>query len=285
MTTIVFPGQGSQFVEMSKYFYENFDESKRVFELISDVTKIDIKNIIFNNPSNFLNQTQYTQLSIFCSSISIFEALKNNTNFEKLNIKYMLGHSLGEYSALTAAGILSIESCALLLKSRGELMQNAYEPNKSGMAAILGLNSKTVEEIISKNNLKIEIANDNSPIQVVISGINRDIIESEVIFKKENAKNVFQGEIKNKKILSKTLTEVLNESKYSKEKIDFLDIDAEGADLDVLNSLDFTKYSPELICVEYIGENKEDSNIFKFLFSQNYKNIWSGVFSHLFKKN
>ena len=188
MTTIVFPGQGSQFVEMSKDFYENFDESKRVFELISDVTKIDIKNIIFNNPSNFLNQTQYTQLSIFCSSISIFEALKNNTNFEKLNIKYMLGHSLGEYSALTAAGILSIESCALLLKSRGELMQNAYEPNKSGMAAILGLNSKTVEEIISKNNLKIEIANDNSPIQVVISGINRDIIESEVIFKKENAK-------------------------------------------------------------------------------------------------
>ena len=103
--------------------------------------------------------------------------------------------------------------------------------------------------------------------------------------KKENAKNVFQGEIKNKKILSKTLTEVLNKSKYSKKKIDFLDIDAEGADLDVLNSLDFTKYSPELICVEYIGENKEDSNIFKFLFSQNYKNIWSGVFSHLFKKN
>ena len=103
--------------------------------------------------------------------------------------------------------------------------------------------------------------------------------------KKEIANNVFQGKIKSKKILSKTMNEILKETKYFKKKIDFLDIDVEGADLEVLESLDFSEYSPELICVEYIGENKEDSNIFKFLFSQNYKNIWSGVFSHLFKKN
>ena len=103
--------------------------------------------------------------------------------------------------------------------------------------------------------------------------------------KKEIAKNVFQGKIKNKKILSKTLTEVLNKSKYYKKKIDFLDIDAEGADLDVLESLDFSMYSPELICVEYIGKDKNGSEIFKFLVSRGYKNIWSGVFSHLFKKN
>ena len=103
--------------------------------------------------------------------------------------------------------------------------------------------------------------------------------------KKENANNVFTGKIKNKKILSKTLTEVLNKSKYSEKKIDFLDIDAEGADLDVLESLDFSKYSPELICVEYIGKDKKDSNIFKFLINNGYENIWSGVFSHLFKRN
>ena len=103
--------------------------------------------------------------------------------------------------------------------------------------------------------------------------------------KKENANNVFTGKIKNKKILSKTLTEVLNKSKYSEKKIDFLDIDAEGADLDVLESLDFSKYSPELICVEYIGKDKKDSNIFKFLINNGYENIWAGVFSHLFKRN
>ena len=73
--------------------------------------------------------------------------------------------------------------------------------------------------------------------------------------------------------------------KYSEKKIDFLDIDAEGADLDVLESLDFSKYSPELICVEYIGKDKKDSNIFKFLINNGYENIWSGVFSHLFKRN
>jgi len=103
--------------------------------------------------------------------------------------------------------------------------------------------------------------------------------------KKEIANNVFQGKIKNKKILSKTLTEVLDESKYYEKKIDFLDIDVEGADLDVLESLDFSKYSPELICVEYIGKDKDNSEIFKFLVKRGYKNIWSGVFSHLFKKS
>ncbi len=98
------------------------------------------------------------------------------------------------------------------------------------------------------------------------------------------AKNVFQGQIKSKKILSKTLNEVLRDSKYSAKKIDFLDIDVEGSDLEVLSSLDFTKYSPELICIEYIGKDKENSDIFKFLKNKKYKNIWSGVFSHIFIK-
>ncbi len=102
--------------------------------------------------------------------------------------------------------------------------------------------------------------------------------------KKKIAENVFQGKIKSKKILSKTLSQILNESKYSERKIDFLDVDVEGADLDVLESLDFSKYSPELICVEYIGKNKNNSDIFNFLKNKNYENIWSGVFSHIFKR-
>ena len=102
--------------------------------------------------------------------------------------------------------------------------------------------------------------------------------------KKINANNVFQGKVKTAKIVSKKLTEIIDNSKYKGKKIDFLDIDVEGADLDVLESLDFDRYSPELICVEVIKEKTEESEIFKFLKSKNYQKIWSGVFSHLFKK-
>ena len=188
MTVIVFPGQGSQFLEMSKDFYDNFDIARDVFNLVSDTANIDIKNIIFKNPSDLLNQTQYTQLAIFCASISIFKVIEKEINFQKLKVNYMLGHSLGEYTALTASGMLSIENCALLLKIRGELMQNAYEPNKSGMAAIIGINSNIAEKLIKKHNLTVEIANDNSPQQIVISGIKSDLLNSEKIFRGGGAK-------------------------------------------------------------------------------------------------
>ena len=102
---------------------------------------------------------------------------------------------------------------------------------------------------------------------------------------KGQAESVFQGEIKEKEIEAFTLDEILSRDKYKDSKIDLLDIDVEGVDLDVLESLDFSRYSPELICVEYIGKDKNDSEIFKFLVKQGYKNIWSGVFSHLFKKS
>ncbi len=188
MTTIVFPGQGSQFIGMSRDFYENFNISKEIFKLVSDITKIDIKDIIFEDSSNLLDQTQYTQLAIFCASTSIYQALINEIDIQKLNIKFMLGHSLGEYTALAAAKILSIEDCSLLLKTRGELMQNAFEPNLSAMAAIIGLNCDNVNNIIHDHKLDLSIANDNSPQQIVISGIKKELINSEEIFKKSGAK-------------------------------------------------------------------------------------------------
>ena len=92
MTVIVFPGQGSQFLEMSKDFYDNFDIARDVFNLVSDTANIDIKNIIFKNPSDLLNQTQYTQLAIFCASISIFKVIEKEINFQKLKVNHMLGH-------------------------------------------------------------------------------------------------------------------------------------------------------------------------------------------------
>ena len=98
----------------------------------------------------------------------------------------------------------------------------------------------------------------------------------------EQAKKVFQGPIKEKKIQALTLDEILKKSKIEK-KIDLLDIDVEGADLKVLQSLSFDKYKPELICVEIHEKNIKESQIFKYLDSCNYELIWSGVFSHIFR--
>ena len=102
--------------------------------------------------------------------------------------------------------------------------------------------------------------------------------------KKQHAYKSFQGNIKKKLIDSKTLDSVLDRSKFKDKKIDFLDIDVEGADIDVLESLDFNRYSPELICVEVIEKNNDESQIFKFLKKRGYQKIWSGVFSHVFKR-
>jgi len=188
MTTLVFPGQGSQYLGMSRDFYENFKIAKDTFNLVEEVSNIKIKDIIFKNQSDLLNITQYTQLAIFCASISIYKVLKNEVDLSNLNIQFMLGHSLGEYTALTASDSISVEDCIKLLKIRGELMNNASEVGESGMAAIIGLNCDAVDEIIIENNLLIEIANDNSPMQVVVSGRTDNLLSSEKLFIKNGAK-------------------------------------------------------------------------------------------------
>ena len=188
MTTIVFPGQGSQSLGMSRDFYENFQMARETFELIEDVSKIKIKEIIFENQSNLLNITKYTQLAIFCSSMSIYNVLKSEVDLSKINIKFMLGHSLGEYSALTASNVISLKNSTNLLKTRGDLMDKAYDTNKSGMAAIIGLPCLSIEKIIQDNKLNIEIANDNSPMQIVVSGINKNLENSKDFFISNGAK-------------------------------------------------------------------------------------------------
>ena len=100
----------------------------------------------------------------------------------------------------------------------------------------------------------------------------------------DQAKTVFQGNIKEKNIEAFTLDEILNRDKYRNAKIDFLDIDVEGADLKVLEGLSFDKFKPELICVEIHDKKVKQSKIYDFLSNKNYKLIWSGVFSHLFKR-
>jgi len=100
----------------------------------------------------------------------------------------------------------------------------------------------------------------------------------------DQAKNVFQGDIKEKEIQAFTLDEILNRGKFKNNKIDFLDIDVEGADLKVLEGLSFDIYKPELVCIEIHAKEIKQSDIYKFLDDKNYELIWSGVFSHIFKR-
>ena len=182
MTSILFPGQGSQTPGMVKDFYDNFKIAKLTFEEIEDYTKIDLKKIIFDNSDPRLNSTQFTQISIFAASYTIFKVYCSETNVKSENINIMMGHSLGEYTALACSNRISLKECSLVLKKRGELMNNAVPPNETGMAALIGKGSDLIQNIIDKNNLNLEIANDNSNIQIVISGNIDEIKKSEKIF-------------------------------------------------------------------------------------------------------
>ena len=182
MTCIIFPGQGSQSLGMAKDFHDNFQSAKLIFEEIEDYTKIDLKNIIFKNTDNRLNLTQYTQISIFAASFVIFNTYCSEKDLDNESINIMMGHSLGEYTALACSNKISLKDCCLILKKRGELMNNAVAPNVTGMAALIGKDSNVIQHIIDKNNLKIEIANDNSNMQIVISGSIDEIKKSKEVF-------------------------------------------------------------------------------------------------------
>lgn len=182
MTAIIFPGQGSQYVGMSRDFYENSKIAKSTLEEIEDYVEMNIKELIFNDDSNLLNTTKYTQISIFAASLLIFKTLENETDLVDSSINIMMGHSLGEYTALACSKKLSLRDCSIILKKRGSLMHDAVETNKSGMVAVIGKDNNYIQDIIKKNNLKLQIANDNSPIQVVLSGNIKEIQNSKTIF-------------------------------------------------------------------------------------------------------
>ena len=188
MTAILFPGQGSQYIGMSEDFYKNFLNSKLVFEEVEDKTSIPVKKIIFEDPLNQLNLTNYTQLCVFTASYSIFRAIQTEFDLREFNVNTMLGHSLGEYTALVSADKISLSDCAKLLKIRGDLMNRSIKPNESGMAALIGLDCVSIQKIIDKENLNVQIANDNSQIQVVISGMINNIDESKDTFLQNGVK-------------------------------------------------------------------------------------------------
>ena len=182
MSAIIFPGQGSQYNKMAIDFNDNFQLSRNIFEEIEDSTKINVRKIISDNDDKKMNQTNYTQIAIFSASIVIYKTLLNLVGVDKINPQVVMGHSLGEYTALVASNFFSINDASNLIKIRGELMNSAIQPNYSGMAAIIGKDAKFIDEVIKSKKLNLEIANDNSPMQVVLSGLIDDINNAEKHF-------------------------------------------------------------------------------------------------------
>ncbi|PUU90125.1 MULTISPECIES: ACP S-malonyltransferase [Halanaerobium] len=162
----MFSGQGSQYVGMGKELYENYEAAKSILDKAEEIVDFDLKDMIFNGPEADLNNTKNTQPAIYTVSAMIKAVLAEHG----LDAAAAAGHSLGEYSALYAAGVLSFADGLKLVRRRGELMDQADPEGKGTMAAIIGLADKEVESVLKEIDGIVTVANYNSPGQVVISG-------------------------------------------------------------------------------------------------------------------
>ena len=192
MFSVIFPGQGSQIVGMGKEFYDKYDFVKKLFKSADEILQLPLSKLIIEGPKDELDLTVNTQPAIFLISYSIFNIVKNEFNIDLNKAKYFAGHSLGEYSALCSAGYLSFEDTIRILKIRGEAMQNAVPKGEGGMIAVLGSTVEIVEKILKENEheFKIQIANDNSEGQLVLSGKTNDIEKLMIVLKSNNIKNI-----------------------------------------------------------------------------------------------
>lgn len=183
----LFPGQGTQKVGMGKDIYEKYDEAKKVYDEVKELTNIDIAKISFEGPEEVLNETKYTQLAIVAMSLAILEILKNNGITPLMSA----GLSLGEYVALVAGGVLSKEDAIKLIEKRGKYMQELLPEGNWKMAAIFGLSEEQVIELCNKVKSGFVVpANFNTSEQIVISGEEEGVIEAEQIAKEMGAKKV-----------------------------------------------------------------------------------------------
>lgn len=166
----VFPGQGSQYVGMGADLAREFPEAREVFEMADDVLGFSLSRLCFDGPEERLRQTEFTQPAIVAVSLAAWRALQAR----ELVPAVVAGHSVGEYAALAAAGAMRLEDCLRLVRRRGQLMQAAGDDRPGGMAAVFGLGVDRTEELCRRVGSRglglIEVANINSPEQIVVSG-------------------------------------------------------------------------------------------------------------------
>tara|TARA_A100001234_G_scaffold181390_1_gene164101 strand:+ start:95 stop:1021 length:927 start_codon:yes stop_codon:yes gene_type:complete len=192
MFSVIFPGQGSQLIGMGKEFFEKYDLVKKLFKEADEVLNFPLSKIILEGPKEDLDLTINTQPAIFLVSYSIFQVIKKEFKIDLNKAKYFAGHSLGEYSALSSAGYLSFSETIKLLRIRGDAMQNAVPKGEGGMLAVLGSTVEKIEKILNENqkDFIVEIANDNSEGQIVLSGKITDLSKIIEYLKSNNIKNI-----------------------------------------------------------------------------------------------
>ena len=192
MFSVIFPGQGSQIVGMGRDLFDKYDLVKKLFKEADNTLNFPLSKLILEGPKEELNLTINTQPAIFLISYSIFSVIKNEFNINLNKAKYFAGHSLGEYSALSCAEYLNFSDTIKLLKIRGDAMQNSVPIGEGGMLAILGSKIDSIEKILldNDNEIKAQIANDNSEGQIVVSGKKTDLEKLINILKSQNIKNI-----------------------------------------------------------------------------------------------
>ena len=215
----VFPGQGSQFVGMGKDYYEKYECVRNVYDKASQILGFDIAKLSFEGPEEELNQTKNTQLAILVMSLAISELLKQNN----IEANISAGLSLGEYSALIYSNIISFEDGIKIVQKRGTYMQEYLPQGNWSMAAILGLDDNTIEEVCKKVTSGFVVpANYNCQGQVAISGEKQAVEEAMDLLKQAGAKRAIElktsGTFHTEKLqeASKKLYEALQEIQINK---------------------------------------------------------------------
>ncbi len=188
----LFPGQGSQFIGMGQELASQFAVARDVFSEVDEALGEKLSALMFHGDIEELTLTKNAQPAIMAVSIAILRVMSSN-GLDLKAIDLLAGHSLGEYSALCASGVISLSDTAIVLRKRGIAMQKAVPEGNGLMVAVLGLNSEIVNEYINTSkcdNHLIQVANDNDPSQVVISGEKKEVEKFSAFLKQKNAKRI-----------------------------------------------------------------------------------------------
>ncbi|MBN2456021.1 MAG: ACP S-malonyltransferase [Sedimentisphaerales bacterium] len=193
----LFPGQGAQFVGMGAEFTQSFPEAAQIFQKANDILGFDLKKICFDGPSEKLNTTVLSQPAIFTTSAAILETLKYTFNSGIKQPDATAGLSLGEYTALYAAGLISFEQALVLVHQRGQAMQDAAEKQNGAMVSIIGLDEEKVRHLCddAARGELLQPVNFNCPGQIVISGDNSACSRAEQMAEKYGAIKAIRLEV------------------------------------------------------------------------------------------